>query len=480
MFSLCATVRGPPYGGQSNKRMPLNSKEKESLLDGTFALDCPMLELVPRNPSSTLSSYQGAGSIILNEAGHFEIKLYTRGEAPLEEVFAPLRWEIGKLIHGDNYYNLIAWDVRGRKWQAEGLLPNHNSGSNGTVISGKASQLTLREEKTGGHFLHLTFRSEVRFAPNRVVRTERRVDGNIRNWKGDLNLAQFVACGIEFEIEKVNGVTHLMAASKSVSFDEKTVDCIAQTFTFITGDMARWTLSEMGDGAEVETRVLATVPTDKRSRIGPPIRHDVQHQDVWVLFERYLSYGLKSAETFHPLGPLVRGILASGLAAIEVQALVLSVSVESLLNNHFSKVMPEDPVTATNIQAVEKLVNEAGCLDDGFRKRLTGTLANMKRPRAKDFLFHLRDQNLLDADLVKSYGELRNKSAHGGDVNWGDFQSHLDQCSAVLVLFYQLVFLRIGYTGQYTNYADYGYPPRSFIAALPDQTNNGTQDSADV
>lgn len=455
--------------------MRLNSEEKENLLDGTFTLDCPVLKLVPRNPSSTLNSYQGSGSIILNEAGYFEIKLYTREEVPLKEVFAPSHWEIGKLIHGDNYYNLIAVDVLGRKWQAEGLIPNRSSGPNGAVISGKAHQLTLREE-ADGHFLHLIFLSEIRFMINRVVRTERSVDGNIRGWKGELTLAQFVACGIEFEVEKVNGVTHLMAASKSVPFDEKTIDCIVQTFSFITGNLTHWTLLEMGNGREVETRVQATISNSKRSRIGPPIRHDVQHQDVWVLFERYLSYGLKSAGTSHPLGPLVRGILASGLAAIEVETLVLSVSVESLLNNHFSNVMPEDPITATNIQAVEDLVNEACSLDDGFRRRLKGTLASMKRPRAKDFLFHLRDQHLLNAGLVKAYGELRNKSAHGGDVNWGDFQSHLDQCSAVLVLFYQLVFLRIGYTGQYTNYADYGYPLHSFIASLPDQTNDGAQD----
>jgi hypothetical protein len=71
--------------------MHLNSKDKESILDKTFALNCPVLELVPQSLSSDLSPYRGSGSIELNEAGHFEIKLYMSKEVPIEEVFAGLR-----------------------------------------------------------------------------------------------------------------------------------------------------------------------------------------------------------------------------------------------------------------------------------------------------------------------------------------------------------------------------------------------------
>jgi hypothetical protein len=449
--------------------MRLSTKDKESILNRTLSLDCPVLELVPQSPSSSLGQYRGSGSVAPSEAGHFDIKLYNPEPVPFEEVFAALHWKAGELIDESYYYRLTAVDVQGRRWQADGLLPDRNAGPAGSVIVAKATKLTLREEGTTSvtkHFLHLVFASKIGFPANVLVKTERLVGGTARSWKQELSAAQFSAAGIEFAVEEDTGATYLSAKSESVPFDEKAIDCIIEAFAFVTGNLSRWSILERHDGSVIETRVQATSPDGKRSRIGPPIQATGPNPDVWVLFERYLSYGLKSAETFHPLGPLVRGILASGTAAIEVEALTLSVSVETLLTTHFSNVTPADPDIEKNIKIGASLVSAAICLDKSFRNRLIGALTAMKTPRAKDFLVHLHDRQLLEAGLVKTYDELRNKSAHRVGVNWAEFQSYLNQCSAALVLFYQLVFLRIGYTGQYTDYATYNYPLRGFDATL--------------
>lgn len=464
-FKKIISEVGVVFKIRSISAVPLNDNDKKSILSGALVLDCPVLELAPQSPSSTFSQYRGSGSVVINEAGHFDIKLYCPEQVPFDEVFAALNWKAGEIINESYYYRLTAVDWQGRRWQADGILLDPNTGPGGTVIIAKATKLTLQEESpisVTKHFLRLAFASKIGFPANVFVMTEKHVGGAARGGKHELSVAQFSAAGIEFEVEEDTGATYLFAKSEDVPFDEQAIDCIIAAFAFVTGNLSRWSLLEMRH----ETRVQATSSDHKRSRIGPPIQTAPLNHDVWVLFERYLSYGLKGAGAFHPLGALVRGILASGTVAIEVEALILSVSVETLLTTHFSNVMPADPDTERNIKIAKSLVNAAICLDESFRNRLIGSLATMKKLRAKDVLVYLRDRQLLEAGLVKTYGELRNKSAHGVDVNWAELQSHLNQCGAVLVLFYQLVFLQIGYTGQYTDYATYGYPLHSFGKTL--------------
>ena len=86
----------------------------------------------------------------------------------------------------------------------------------------------------------------------------------------------------------------------------------------------------------------------------------------------------------------------------------------------------------------------------------------MKNARAKDILFKLRDNGIIDKQLIKVYGNLRNKAAHGVNDTGADLQNYSNEISAVLVLFNQLVFLLIGYNGEYTDYGTYNYPTRTF------------------
>ena len=43
-----------------------------------------------------------------------------------------------------------------------------------------------------------------------------------------------------------------------------------------------------------------------------------------------------------------------------------------------------------------------------------------------------------------------------------DLQTYINLCDSILVLFYQLIFLVIGYTGYYTDYSTYHYPNKKF------------------
>ena len=96
--------------------MSLPLKDKEEILNGSFVLDCPILELTPTLPTSERTTYKGAGSVVLKSEGYFEIKLFATQDVPLNEAFA---WHpLGKIIHESHHYNLIATDMGGRVWHA--------------------------------------------------------------------------------------------------------------------------------------------------------------------------------------------------------------------------------------------------------------------------------------------------------------------------------------------------------------------------
>ena len=382
-------------------------------------------------------------------------------------------WPIGEVLGRENYYTLEARDFKGRVFGAQGLLPVRHTGPGGTVFYAKAWSVTLTEEAEEGldkSYLRVVFPKEVRFPPNTLVSEEKLIGGQREALKRGLSAAKFLSCGIEFQIEfeAAAGKTIISASSHEIAFDEKTVNCIIDAFAFVTASMEPWSIVETWTKHQTETRIRSRRVEKRRSRIGPPLStSDPPGDDVWKLFHRYLAFGLASSdESRHPLASYVRAVLTSGASVLDVQEIVLSVTIESLLREQFSFLPFEHENLHAQIEAITDLLNAQDDLDDTFRTRLFGALQAMKSPRAKDRLMALQKRSLIDKNVVRTYRKFRGKSAHGVGVNWAEIQSHLDQSSAMLVLFYQLVFLRIGSQGPYIDYGSSGYPERRFEAHL--------------
>ncbi len=452
--------------------MPLDAKDIDALLQRNFVLDFPKLTFSPQNLSlaTTEGIYTGSGYASLNDKGYFEIKSYHPEPVSIKEVFAPLHWKAGEIIKESLYYRLRATDIQGIEWSADGILPDWSTGPGGSMVVAKAVKLVFRESrqsKGSKNYLRIIFATRIKFPPNTVVKTEKLVNEKTRKRSHTLSVAQISSNAIDFEIEEEGNSTVLSAVSGSVLFDEKVINCIIDTFSFITGTTERWSLLEIAQGETIETRVQATNVDATRSRVGPPIHGTVPNPDVWRLFDQFLSFGLNSStDDRHPLGPLVHSVISSGKSALEVEALTLSTSIESLLKTQFAELLSENAATERNIEVASKQIESTLTLDANFRKRVLGALSAMKSPRAKDFLAKLEELKLIEPTFVKVYGELRNKSAHGIGVEWAEIQSYLNQCSTMLVLFYQLIFLRIRYTGSYTDYGTYEYPRKDFMGNL--------------
>ena len=147
--------------------------------------------------------------------------------------------------------------------------------------------------------------------------------------------------------------------------------------------------------------------------------------------------------------------------------MVISIAVESVVKENFSNIKFE--INESNklndhdqISKVREWLADSG-LKASFKERLEGSLGAMKKGiRAIDYLKCLEKKGIIRTELVKAWKKIRDKSAHGRTIKPNEVQEFWSLCNKVIVLFNQLVFLTIGYTGRYTDYGEVGWNIKVF------------------
>lgn len=451
----------------------MKPQDIEDFLQGQLELDCPRIELTPYSSSSQKSPLIGSGYISLSKDGNFDLKVYFPESFSFDEVFERLNWEAGKVIADEAYYNLKAYELSGGIWEAERFIPDRNSGPNGSMIVGKIPELFQREgniSESDKEWIQFHFNKIIKVPLNTIVKEQETVGDTTRKMKSGIRLARFTACNIDFEVEDNEGHTRLSAISEMVEFKELEINRVFESFCFVTSNSTSWSVLVIKRKKTTETRIRAVNPNILNSRIPPPIGFQRLQttESVWRLFNCYLKYVfLNEVDYFHPISQELYSIIESGKASLDVEALTLSVSIESILKEEMSTLYKISAELTKNICVAKELVQGSEILDEDFKTRLIGTFSAIKNARAKDILFTLRDKGLIDKELVKTYSNLRNKSAHGGKGSGADVQNNFNRVSAVLVLFYQILFLVIKYEGEYTDYGTYEYPIKQFSGKLP-------------
>jgi hypothetical protein len=144
---------------------------------------------------------------------------------------------------------------------------------------------------------------------------------------------------------------------------------------------------------------------------------------------------------------------------ISVYALTLATHIELVVKNYFKEFAKKisDDIIVAAIEEIKVLnINEA------LKPRIIGFLSNIRGEiRAKDILNELVKNDEIASKQLNYWNKLRNSSTHGDNLNM-EFQELFNLCSANLVLYYNLIFILINYTGSYSDYSTYGYPILNF------------------
>ena len=257
------------------------------------------------------------------------------------------------------------------------------------------------------------------------------------------------------------------------TIDENTLAKAISSVRFMLGKDVTSLISEVTKDGIITQKIMTTSKGVGQS-INPPIldiENNFQCKDLYI---KHCEYLLGSDNN---LNLIERSVIGSAGASLEAQCLTIGVASESIVSEILDKQIKvqEGYFSKDKIKSFEeyafKWFPEVEDDDNeetkAAKQRIAGLVGQLYQVQVKQKLNAISSNINNSDELLKSWDKLRNKAAHGRlFIKNDDTQTYFDHYSNTLSLFYQLVFLTIGYNGIYTEYSQDGYPSMRFKGSM--------------
>lgn len=181
------------------------------------------------------------------------------------------------------------------------------------------------------------------------------------------------------------------------------------------------------------------------------------------LFNKLFSY-IQSPEGY-VLQQLLDYFFCAETSPLEVEALLYCVSIEDILRKiepslkiketeNYLKVLENLSILENHLSLIE--------LDNDFRNRAKGALNMIKNLAPKNILLHLQSEYPIEEQDIKAFSDVRNRLAHNMERYEGNIQTDYDKIICLKVLIHKLIFILVGYDGNYTDYNERDFPTKEF------------------
>jgi hypothetical protein len=189
----------------------------------------------------------------------------------------------------------------------------------------------------------------------------------------------------------------------------------------------------------------------------------------WEMFKLYLDYIIDYPvlNKYHPISSLVNLIIQAEKLPIEARFQTICICVESITKLEFDLKIQSDQKLKEEQEKIAEFINQN--IDKKYWNRFQGLLAQLSNTRPIDKLYKLANDKFIEEELIKDWEELRHRTIHGERIQNEKLQEYLDKYYSTLILFYQLVFLKIGYVGKFTDYSRPGWPSKEFQKVLKNE-----------
>jgi hypothetical protein len=434
--------------------------------------------------------YCGGGYIRRSAEGDLKFKLYSRRRIEASHVFRTSQVECGELLPDEEYYELVANDRRGRRWESKNILASTGGclGQEGAVTSGMLEEVKhTSEEDTSGvrqsSSLGITFFEDFEIPTNAWTRVETTVAGQRRPPSGSRNVAKFRACGYDFQLSREEGLVNMTVRSSATALPGHLEIRVVEALEFVLARLLQPVVIEKYENGEKSIRLKRAASRPSVWRVQPPIafRTALVSQHVWKLYERYLTHVLAYEEInkYHVLSAYTKRVIRASAASVEAEALEIGVCVEGILAREFPGA---GALSEADIEAMEEArrIIEKSEINDGLRRRMAGAMNSWRQPSATERLQCLVGEGVIDEAEYSAWRKLRHPSTHGRVPAVQDLQEFVDLCHTGTVLLYKLIFRAVGYDGKYTDYSTHGWPlkdcPRPSYSP---ENSTGEPDSVD-
>jgi len=444
----------------------LQGDEIEKLRDGTLQLDCPVMVLRKSSANDT-DVYEGGGYIRRTPDGDLRFRLYSARERDLTRVFRSFGVS-GQLIADEEFYELSARDSRGRVWESNRILPDHDScaGEKGVVTSGRLdiATCTQREATSSAKTrsgVKWIFFDKFSIPCHAFTEKTTSIAGHTRQKRSLRDTAVFKSCGCNFEMRAVEGIVTCSAITNSKSLPPNLEIRVVEVLRFVLARPIEWAVLEKYEG---ETEIIQIKRVDVHERkpsIGRPIASKAPSDSrfVWELFDKYLSYVLNYTETdrYSPVSTFVYKVIKASEGSIDGLALVLAVAVEGVLEEAFPDLAHLSEEEIDKLKAAQQIVDKTP-LDMGLKKRIKTVLGQWVHPSTTDKLTEFVKAGTIKASEYEAWKKLRHPFVHGSLPEIERIGELVNLCYLTTMLLYKLIFRAIGYESSYTDYGAPGWP----------------------
>ncbi|MBW9336677.1 hypothetical protein FEE59_24465 [Herbaspirillum sp. RU 5E] len=401
---------------------------------------------------------QGVGTISQGEGGKLLLKLFQQKPLPFDKVFAYQQEKSGGKISSARGFRLEATEYGGGTWTSEYLQTQEslNLGEGGCwgVFSGYVESLT---SSSGTPFAlqKSTFEGII---PFEIELPFNRSEKGKKNSYPERMLRFIYNRTTKVEILRSHGYTSIKISNKFELVSERFIEALLQGISIATGKSLQFVWQQYFCDS-FHRQVIREYDFDSsENTIGSPIslRYCAHLTDF---LEKYIHYSLRNDHNYFGYWKKLHASWASGLA---VAALPLSVYVEGVVKEFYPELMVAESPPPAEINSTIAAINNIVTLEKRIKDRLCNSIRSSTKGSVAIGLRTLVHHGCIDKQLAVDWQYVRNRSAHGNDFTQEQVESKIQEIVSgifsCLHLFYELLHLKLHYSGYVINYSKIGFP----------------------
>ena len=432
----------------------INQEILSKIINGKFELDCPEI-ILTQNTTNDPNGYKGPGWIYQNNDRELVLKMFHGYECQKDAVneFKSVieginKLKPGKILSDETYYSLQATNINGTTWSADYIEIKGNTSliTGSRVIKTKIKKIIKideNEDKNEKFFIRLFALGDF----NEYVKREIEIEGN------------------NYSIKLKPYADYLFITTSGVkeNYEPYLTELIIEALSIFFGIMIVPIVTIEPNGNFNQTIIRSIKKNSEPSKILGPIRipHHIKPADLQNFVNCYI-HEFKKAESKHEVFfGYWHKIYQSCKGSIETMALSVSISIEGILKNFFETYGLDRKFSTEEIDSALDVIKDIKSKEfKSYLRSHLGQMKSKKRQVPKSALIELSGEGLFDKDIIDIWNRVRGKTAHADQLNIDedDLQKYLDDNHACLYLFYQLLFIIIGYKGPFINYVKDGWP----------------------
>ena len=448
---------------------------KLAFIQGKLAIDCLEITLT-QNAAANPRIYTATGSILASPENGAEARLVWKRDAahPYDQIAilnAMQQVRSGELIPADHYFSMRAVDINGNCWSHPAVLLKRDERQHAEILTVSCDFIQVEiASDIKRTLVHYVFNDDLDMPMNIPLSSQDAVRGRTRLLIKS-RVSAGVVDGMDISYHQVNadkaGNSFELAAVAQAG-KEPPPDFHARLLEAIQFCVAKHAWPIMGEviqgGKQIVT--LSKSRPFNNGLVSAPLP-SYASEDFYRLMECFYRYSCSEANGTEapPLSKKVGGLFTLKGVWIDTIALLLSVSVESVLQDPIFKNLgkPNKGLMAL-IDKLFDWVRQAPVEED-LIGRATSAMGTMKSNRAVDKMFVLAKAGVIDEEEIKAWKALRNPTAHGSfELDPAKLQDLLDNVYKLVAMIYKLAFFRVGYVGKFSNYAARGWHEAHFDA----------------